>query len=267
MINIVLFFRIPDSPEEPDQMEIAPYSEPLNIPLEDMSGDTAPIYNYVNSPWPDPKGDQPAMIEFPMGINNMMNMPNMMIQQPQFPVYSGNQMNWGMPPENMMGMGPPPANNMYIPPNPMMMNNQMYMGDQVPQQNQPLPMQQQQPPPQHPPIQEDQWMPGPPGPPMQHDQPWGQQHPPPNNGPPHFERGGGSRGHTRWDNNPRGGGNYEPSYRGKMNRNNQRGNRGGPYNRRGGHLGNGRAGGRLCKYYAKQGFCKTSNCAFLHSKG
>lgn len=248
-------------------MEIAPYSEPLNIPLEDMSGDTAPIYNYVNIPWPEPKGDQPSIVEYPMGMNNIMPMPNMMMPQPQFPVFGGNQMNWGMAPENMMGMGPP-SNNMYIPPNQMMMNNQqMYMGDQMPPQ--PLPPQQsQQPPQQHhpPPVQEDQWM-GHSGPQMQHDQHWGQQQPPQNNGPPHFERGGG-RGHSRWDNSR--GGNYD-SYRGKMNRNN-RGNRGGPYNRRGGPgngrggPGGGRAGGRLCKYYAKQGFCKTSNCAFLHSK-
>ncbi|CAH1736219.1 serine/threonine-protein phosphatase 1 regulatory subunit 10 isoform X2 [Aphis gossypii] len=286
VLQAIYFTRnmIPDSPEEPDQMEImVPYSEPLNIPLEDMSGDTAPIYNYVNISWPESKGDQPPVVEFPIGMNNMMSMPNMMIPQPQFQpqVFGGNQMNWGMPPENMMGMGPP-ANNMYIPPNQMMMNNQMFMGDQMQQQPQPLSLQQQPPPPlqqqqqhqqqqqqqQHqnhpPPVQEDQWM-GPPGPPMQHDHHWGQQQPPPNNGPPHFERGGGGggRGHTRWD-NPRGG-NYD-SYRGKMNRNNQRGNRGGPYNRRGGHPGNGRVGGRLCKYYAKQGFCKTTNCAFLHSK-
>eukprot|EP00102_Acyrthosiphon_pisum_P001948 XP_001942920.3 PREDICTED: putative mediator of RNA polymerase II transcription subunit 26 [Acyrthosiphon pisum] len=275
VLQAIYFTRnmVPDSPEEPDQMEIVPYSEPLNIPLEDMSGDTAPIYNYVSISWPESKGDQPPIVEFPIGMNNIMPMPNMMIPQPQFPVFGGNQMNWGMPPENMMGMGPP-ANNMYIPPNQMMMNNQMFMGDQMPQQPQPLSLQQQpQPPPlqqqqqqqqqqQHPPVQEDQWM-GPTGPPMQHDQHWGQQQPPPNNGPPHFERGGGGRGHTRWD-NPRGG-NYD-SYRGKINRNNQRGNRGGPYNRRGGHPGNGRVGGRLCKYYAKQGFCKTSNCAFLHSK-
>ncbi|XP_060876744.1 serine/threonine-protein phosphatase 1 regulatory subunit 10-like [Metopolophium dirhodum] len=267
VLQAIYFTRnmVPDSPEEPDQMEIVPYSEPLNIPLEDMSGDTAPIYNYVSISWPESKGDQPPIVEFPIGMNNIMPMPNMMIPQPQFPVFGGNQMNWGMPPENMMGMGPP-ANNMYIPPNQMMMNNQMFMGDQMPQQPQPLSLQQQPPPPplqqQHPPVQEDQWM-GPTGPPMQHDQHWGQQQPPPNNGPPHFERGGGARGHTRWD-NPRGG-NYD-SYRGKINRNNQRGNRGGPYNRRGGHPGNGRVGGRLCKYYAKQGFCKTSNCAFLHSK-
>lgn len=254
---------MPDSPEEPDQMEIVPYSEPLNIPLEDMSGDTAPIYNYVNSSWPESKGDQPPTVEFSMGMNNIMPMPNMMMQQPQFPMFGSNQMNWGMAPENMMGMGPP-ANNMYIPPNSMMMNNQqMYMGDQMPQQAQSLPPQ-QQPPQQHhpPPVQEEQWM-GPPGPPMQHEQHWGVQQPPQNNGPPHFERGGG-RGHTRWDNSR--GGNYD-SYRGKMNRNSQRGgSRGGPYNRRGSHPSNGR-GGRLCKYYAKQGFCKTSNCAFLHSKG
>lgn len=255
--------RVPDSPEEPDQFEIIPHCEPLNIPLEDMSGDTAPIYNYVNNPWPEPKGDQPPIVEFPMGMP--IPMPTMM-QQPQFPVYGGgNQMNnWGMVPENMMSMGPS-TNNIYVPPNQMMMNNQpMYMGDQMPpQQPQGMPSQ-QQPQPQHhpPPMQEDQWM-GPPGPPMQHDQHWGQQQPPPNNGHPHFERNSG-RGHTRWDNNR--GGNYD-SYRGKMNRSNQRGSRGGPYNRRGGHPGSGRGGGRLCKYYVKQGFCKTSNCAFLHSKG
>lgn len=263
MTNYNLLYRIPDSPEEPDQMEIVPYSEPLNIPLEDMSGDTAPIYNYVSEPWPEPKGDQPPNIEYPIAINNnIMPMPNMMIPQPQFPVFGGNQMNWGMTPENIMGMGPPP-NNMYIPPNQMIMNNQqMFMGDQM--QPQPLQSQQpQQPSQQHhaPPMQEDQWM-GPPGPQMQHDQHqhWGQQQPPQNNGPPHFERGGG-RGHSRWDNSR--GSNYD-SYRGKMNRGN-RGNRGGPFNRRGGP-GNGRVGGRLCKYYAKQGFCKISNCVFLHSK-
>lgn len=254
-------------------MEIVSYSEPLNIPLEDMSGDTAPIYNYVNMPWPESRGDQPSpTVEFPIGMTNIMPMPNMMMPQPQFTMYGGNQMNWGMPHENMMGMGPP--NNMYIPPNnQMMINNQMFMGDQVPQpQQQQQQLLQQQPglpPPQQrlhhpPPAQNDQWM-GPPGPPIQHDQHWGQQQPPSNNGPPpQFERGGGGRGHTRWDNTR--GGNYD-SYRGKMNRNNQRGNRGGLFNRRGGHPGNGRMGVRLCKYYAKQGFCKTSNCAFLHSKG
>lgn len=246
-------------------MEIVPYSEPLNIPLEDvsgMSGDPAPTYNYVNLSWPEPKGDQPPAVEFPIGMP--MQMPIMM-QQPQFPVYGGNQMNWGMAPENMMGMGPTP-NNMYIPPNQMMMNNQMYLGDQMPQQPPQSMPPQQQPPPQHhppPPVQDEPWM-GPSGPPMQNDQHWGQQQQPPhNNGPSHFERNNGRGNHSRWDNSR--GGNYD-SYRGKMNRNNQRGNRGGPYNRRGGHPGNGR-GGRLCKYYAKQGFCKTSNCAFLHSKG
>jgi len=260
VLQAIYFTRnmVPDSPEEPDQMEIVPYSEPINIPLEDVSGDTAPIYNYINNPWPDSKGDQPPIAEFPMGIP----MP-MMMQQPQFPVYGTNQMNWGIAPENMMVMGPP-ANNMYIPPNQMMMNNP-FINDQMPQQSQPMQPQQQPPQQHHPPmpVPDDQWM-GQPGPPMQHDQHWGQQQGPINNGPPHFERGGG-RGHTRWDNNSRGG-NYD-SYRGKMNRNNQRGNRGSPYNRRGGHPGNGRIGGRLCKYYAKQGFCKTSNCAFLHSKG
>lgn len=243
-------------------MEIAPYSEPLIIPLEDMSGDTAPIYNYINIPWPEPKGDQPPpTVDFPIGMNNIMPMGNMMMQQPQFPMYGGNQMNWNMAPENIMGMGPP-SNNMY---NPMLMNNQMYMGDQMPLQPQPFPPQQSQPQLHSPSIQEEQWIGGvPPEPPMKHDQHWGPQQPPLNNGPPpHFERCGGGRGHTRWDNSR--GSNYD-SYRGKMNRSNQRGNRGGSYSRRGGHLGNGRVGGRLCKYYAKQGFCKTSNCAFLHSK-
>ncbi|VVC44557.1 Hypothetical protein CINCED_3A000845 [Cinara cedri] len=262
VLQAIYFTRnmIPDSPEEPDQMEVVPYSEPLNIPLEDMSGDTAPIYNYVNIPWPDSKGEQPPPVEFPVGMNNIMPM----MQQQPFSVYGGNQMNWVMPPDNnMMGMVLP-SNNMYIPPNQMMMNNQMFMGEQIPQQQpQSIPPQQQQQqplPPQHL-AQEDQWM-GPSGPPIQHDQHWGQQQPPVNNGPPHFERS--NRNHTRWDNNSRGGNNYD-SYRGKMNRNNQRGNRGGPFNRRGGHPGNGRVS-RLCKYYAKQGFCKTSNCAFLHSK-
>ncbi|XP_050440993.1 serine/threonine-protein phosphatase 1 regulatory subunit 10-like [Adelges cooleyi] len=260
---------IPDSPSEPDHMEITPYSEPLNIPLEDITGDgTAPTYNYVSTPWPESKGEQPPVVDFQIDINNMMPMaPNVMMQPPQFPVFN-NPMNWNMPPVNIGMPMRPPVNNMFMP-NPMMMNNQtMYnMGDQMPQQ--PIPQQppSQQHPQNHPSqIQEEQWMGPEPTGPMQHDQHWGQQQPPNNNnGPAHFERGGG-RGHSRWD-NPRGGNNYNDSYRGKhnMNRNMQRGNRGGPYNRRG-HMGNGRPGGRLCKYYAKQGFCKTSNCAFLHSK-
>jgi len=141
IVNVIitsLLCRVPDSPEEPDQMEIVPYSEPINIPLEDVSGDTAPIYNYINNPWPDSKGDQPPIAEFPMGIP----MP-MMMQQPQFPVYGTNQMNWGIAPENMMVMGPP-ANNMYIPPNQMMMNNP-FINDQMPQQSQPMQPQQQPP--------------------------------------------------------------------------------------------------------------------------
>ncbi|XP_050520156.1 serine/threonine-protein phosphatase 1 regulatory subunit 10-like isoform X3 [Daktulosphaira vitifoliae] len=266
VLQAIYFNRkmIPDSPEEPDQMEITPYSESLNIPLEDMTGDgTAPTYDYVNTPWPEPKGEQPTTIDFQMDINNIMPMPpNLMMQQPQFPVQYNNPVNWNMPPVNLgMGMGPP-TNNMFNMPSPIMMNNQnMYMGDQMP----PQPISQQNPHNRLPQMQEEQWM----GPelsgPMQHDQHWGQQQPPNNNGPPHFERGGG-RGHNRWD-NPRGGNNYNDSYRGKhINRNMSRGNRGSLYNRRGGHMGNGRSNGRLCKYYAKQGFCKTANCAFLHSK-
>lgn len=213
-----------------------------------MAEDAQPIYNGINS------YQQPSVVEIP-NKTNILPLPNMIMQQSQFPVYADNQINWSMSPEKMIRMGPP-ANNMFIPPNSIMMNNQMYMGNQMPQRPQVLLPQQQQPPLQHyqPFIQEDQWM-GPPGPPLQH---WGAQQSPTNYTPPYFGRGGGQC-HTKRENFRSG--NYEP-YRGKMNRVNQWINRGGPYNRRGNYSGN---GGRLCKYYAKEGCCKTLNCAFVHS--
>lgn len=74
-----------DSPEEPDKMEITPYSKPLIIPLEDMSGDTAIIYDYTNIPWPKSKGEQfSPTVEFPIRTNDVMSIGNIMAQQPQF---------------------------------------------------------------------------------------------------------------------------------------------------------------------------------------
>lgn len=77
MLLLFLLSSIPYSSEEPDQMEIFPYCESLSISLKYMSGDTTPIYNYINIPWPESKCEQPPIVE--------------MMQQKKFPVYSGNQ--------------------------------------------------------------------------------------------------------------------------------------------------------------------------------
>lgn len=203
-----------------------------------MSGDKVSIFNYVHVPWPESKGDQPPQV---VEILNKTPMSNITM-------YHGNQTNCNALHKNVMGMNSP--NHMYVPPNQMMSNNQLMYStdDQVPQWRQ-HPLQQQQ-------INS-------PDLPIQQDQHCDQQHPSPNNEPPsppssHFQRDYcGSYGHIIWDSTIIGG-NYN-SYLGKMNRNNKRNNRYGPYN-------SGRVCYRLCKYYTKLGFCKNTNCAFLHLK-
>ncbi|VVC37232.1 Zinc finger, CCCH-type,Transcription factor IIS, N-terminal [Cinara cedri] len=81
-------YLIYDTPEEPNQMEVVPYFEPLNIPLKDMSGDKPTTYCYDDIPWPDPKGEQPPPIEFTYQYNNIVLMQQQMLLR-----YYGNQMN------------------------------------------------------------------------------------------------------------------------------------------------------------------------------
>lgn len=52
--NICVYFRIPDSAAEPD-MEIHPPSDPVIIPLDDVTGNPDSVNDFQNTPWPEPK--------------------------------------------------------------------------------------------------------------------------------------------------------------------------------------------------------------------
>lgn len=231
-------YRIPDSPDEPDEMNIFPYYEPLNIPIDDISGDIPTICNYVHIPWLEPKSEQRPIVE--------------MVQQKSSSVYSGNQFNWVMPPDVTTGIVPPNNNVYNIPTDQILMNNQMLMGEHTPQPAQSF--QQQRIPPQNL-VGEVQWT-GPPRPSMVHNKHFNHWQLNINHGPPHFERDGGAG--VRYSS-----GGYCDLYRGKVNRVYPSGNRGGPYNFRGAHPRYG-IPIRICKYFANQGFCNIINCKFLH---
>lgn len=52
--NICLYFRIPDSAAEPD-LEIHPTTDPVIIPLDDVTGNPDSVNDFQNTPWPEPK--------------------------------------------------------------------------------------------------------------------------------------------------------------------------------------------------------------------
>lgn len=56
--NAYNYFRIPDSPSEPDP-EVHPTTDPKIIPLDDITGNSDSISNFQNIPWPEPK---PALV-------------------------------------------------------------------------------------------------------------------------------------------------------------------------------------------------------------
>lgn len=65
------FFRIPDSPAEPDP-ETHPYQDPNPIPLDDVSGnpDSQSVNDFQNQPWPEPKGMMPPSPQIKVSNTN-----------------------------------------------------------------------------------------------------------------------------------------------------------------------------------------------------
>lgn len=75
--------RVPDSPKEPDEMEIVPYFEPLNIPLENISEKVDSTFNYINCSWPESKDQQFPIIQDSIGMNKKMNIGGKIPKQQQ----------------------------------------------------------------------------------------------------------------------------------------------------------------------------------------
>jgi protein phosphatase 1 regulatory subunit 10 len=120
---------VPDSAAEPD-MEMHPKTDPIIIPLEDVTANPDAVNDFTNMIWPEAKGSAPPPISNNnyQNINNSSNNNNNMFPPEHggpigFVTYD-NQANWmGGPPPN--GMLPPPhgipdPNQMNY--NPMMMN-------------------------------------------------------------------------------------------------------------------------------------------------
>lgn len=84
MLLFILLYRVPNSPEEPDEMEMVPYFKPLNIPLEDISEEVITTYNYMNYSWPESKDDlKLPIIDVQIGLNNQINMGDQTLKQPR----------------------------------------------------------------------------------------------------------------------------------------------------------------------------------------
>lgn len=239
---------IPDSPAEPD-VEVYSISEPVHIPMDDVTGNPDSINDFTSMPWPEPKSTPPhesagfnspffpGSNDFPTFVNNSnWEMPN--VQPNQLP---------GMFPPGRMGSGMPPMGGNNGPPQgaPPMMRQMNMPSNMQPNMG-----------PSHPNMFQNNFVRGPH--PMQHmndrdDENFRNGPPPPpawfggnnrdgnNRGPPPHQgnfnnRGGGGRGGGggNWNNNrdhdrggPRGS-NYRPPWL-----NNNRGNQ-----------NNHRAGGR-----------------------
>lgn len=243
---------IPDSAIEPEP-ETHTYSEPLIIPLEDVTGNQDNVSDFRNMPWPDPKGNAPpaGTVSMPaMFPTNMTQYPNG-FPNPQFPGvpgFPGSNMvpaEWqnGMPPAMMAPVAPgalsgamppgamPPGS---MPPGMMMTTEGMMLGPDMFGVNPMFPVV----PPEGFNMQQNMFpmdfnMTGPPGP----------------IGPEGFGGQANFRGPMRG----RGAGGH---WRGKQagNWDNQRG-RGGP---RGGRKA-------VCMYFQRKGSCRQGdNCSFLH---
>lgn len=73
---------MPDSPKEPDEIKMVSCFKPLNIPLEDISGEEETTYNYMNYSWPESKDDLKfPIIDNQIGMNKQINMGDQMLQQ------------------------------------------------------------------------------------------------------------------------------------------------------------------------------------------
>lgn len=246
---------IPDSALEPEP-ETHPYSEPANIPLEDVTGNQDNVSDFRNMPWPEPKGNAPPVTSMTMPAMfpnpNMMQVPNG-FPNPQFPGvqmvpgFQGPNMvpgaDWqnGMPPQMMNPMTPgvlaPGAIPPGMPPGMMMPTENMMMGPEM--FGAPNPMFSMPPEgfnmPQNM-FPMDFNMAGPQGPP----------------GPDNFSGPGNFRGAMR-GRGAGGGGHWRGKAAGNWD-NNQRG--------RGGSRGNRKT---VCIYFQRKGSCRQGdNCSFLH---
>lgn len=246
--------KIPDSPAEADH-EILPASEPVSIPLEDVTGATESVNNFQNTPWPDPKVTPPTVKPNP-GMPNPQMFPNGPPFNPGF-----NGIPFGMPgPGYQQGMMPPMAGGEWAGNGPNMMMNEgmpnpdMFMGpgpgpgpgmgpgSMFSGQTNDYPMMDvgSTAPTGFQPGFNNQMGPG--GPPMGMNRPMG---------PFGFKNRGGVRGPA-----PRGG---HMGWRSKG-----PGNWNGPHRGGSGHRGN----GRLCTHFQKKGFCRHGDsCPFVHSGG
>lgn len=61
----ICIFRIPDTPAEPDPENHTP-SDPVHIPLDDVTGNTDSVNDFHTTPWPDPKTTTTAASEPPL---------------------------------------------------------------------------------------------------------------------------------------------------------------------------------------------------------
>ncbi|XP_049788424.1 serine/threonine-protein phosphatase 1 regulatory subunit 10-like [Schistocerca cancellata] len=103
---------IPDSPAEPD-MEIHATTDPVIIPLDDITGNPDSVNDFQNTPWPEPKLAPPSPPhQYP-------------VPQPQFPTFQQPQQ---FPPQPVFPpqQNIPPAN--MTPPVGMMVPNSMNTG-------------------------------------------------------------------------------------------------------------------------------------------
>lgn len=156
-VNIILFNRVPDSPEEPDKSEISLHSRPINIPIDDITGKEPTIYDFSNIPWSETMGHQIPVADCITRVTKPMNVlldnqccqestvhnfgnsvwPEAKDNQPppvaEIPtvvsmpvltqnVYYGNQINCSLAPKNMLEMFSF-SNKMFILPNQMSNTN------------------------------------------------------------------------------------------------------------------------------------------------
>jgi len=277
--------RIPNSPEEPDEIEIVPYSKPLNIPLEDVSEITNPTKRKKSIQYYESKKSYRSSTTETLYDIRPTN--HRMIQQPATnPVYDSSQMNHGlnningMKFENMMRI-PPPANNVYVPLDRFIMNDQSIQQNRLNEMllQRPLsyyyphnqnitpyqfmgepefqhyrnPVQQQLPPSNK---LSNPWFS------RQYAQPWVPQQHFLDDIPLHFERDR-RHGYITEDNSRE---HYQnDSFWDKIKHNNQQ------YNRRKSdyqvsshHVTNRIVGRGFCKNLAKHGFCRNISCTYSH---
>lgn len=118
---------LPDSATEPDA-EHQPVTDPVIIPLDDVTGNPDSVNDYQNTPWPEPKGSPPHT------ANTMPNLPPNM-----FPANVG-QFNQPIGPPNFgaIPQGPFPGPG-FVPPN-IMGGEWRPMGDGIPDGINPGPM-------------------------------------------------------------------------------------------------------------------------------